>query len=359
MVERRMQTHPVAHARHQPCQPCHALGDPLPPVDGQRLRRCSGSSPAQPDTAATQQHRPRSGQGHDGFEFGTPEAITAKLMEVLTSEPYQTSLYHWELKNLPATFHGLSAAGNSGSSPDSSGLNRFSTRGSLTSGTDTVKSKTGSRRFSGIEFYKKKLTSNPLAAAFGSKDDSSLGSANGCANSLGSGTGLMPFGKEPLDPTRGFHPLISIYFLVKEKMERERTLRPFVLCFVQPVAQRSTCSANGVRAGADMGSRAAMAGAMPTAADIPQEAVRIPEAPHVSHRATIVRRSTCRSCATSPAASMMPVPSSPTPVFESREKSRPMGIMAGPPRARANAEEMEAALREKGLPSPQRGSLCA
>ncbi|CDW98623.1 hypothetical protein, partial [Sporisorium scitamineum] len=163
-------------------------------------------------------------KGMTGFEFGTPETITANLIEVLTSEAYQASLQHWELKNITSSLHGLSTGGNSGSSLDSPALNRLSTRGSFTatSGSDTVKSKTGSRRFSGIDFYKKKLASNPLAAAFGSKDDSAVRSANGSSNGLGSGTGLMPFGKEPLDPTRGFHPLISIYFLVKEKMERER-----------------------------------------------------------------------------------------------------------------------------------------
>ncbi|EST05700.2 Protein kinase domain protein [Kalmanozyma brasiliensis GHG001] len=296
-------------------------------------------------------------KGMTGFEFGTPEAITAKLMEVLTSEPYQTSLYHWEIKNLPATFHGLSAAGHSGSSVDSSGLNRLSTRGSIT-GTDTVKSKTASKRFSGIDFYKKKLTSNPLAAAFGSKDDSSLNSANGSSNGLGAGTGLMPFGKEPLDPTRGFHPLISIYFLVKEKMERERLYGHSFFASSNLSLNGPPAPPAGVRAGVDTGSRAAMAGAMPTAADIPQEALRVPEAPHVSHRAydrqdpALVAPAPPR-----PAASMMPVPSSPTPVFESREKSRPTGIMAGPPRARANAEEMEAALREKGLPSPNEAAF--
>uniref|UniRef100_V5EL13 non-specific serine/threonine protein kinase n=1 Tax=Kalmanozyma brasiliensis (strain GHG001) TaxID=1365824 RepID=V5EL13_KALBG len=258
-------------------------------------------------------------KGMTGFEFGTPEAITAKLMEVLTSEPYQTSLYHWEIKNLPATFHGLSAAGHSGSSVDSSGLNRLSTRGSIT-GTDTVKSKTASKRFSGIDFYKKKLTSNPLAAAFGSKDDSSLNSANGSSNGLGAGTGLMPFGKEPLDPTRGFHPLISIYFLVKEKMERERLYGHSFFASSNLSLNGPPAPPAGVRAGVDTGSRAAMAGAMPTAADIPQEALRVPEAPHVSHRAydrqdpALVAPAPPR-----PAASMMPVPSSPTPVFESRE----------------------------------------
>ncbi|CDS01135.1 hypothetical protein, partial [Sporisorium scitamineum] len=94
---------------------------------------------------------------------------------------------------------------------------------------------------------------------------------------------------------------------------------------------------------------------MPTAADIPQEALRVPEAPHVSHRAYDPSRQEAALTAPAPprpAAAMMPVPASPTPVFDSREKSRPTGIMAGPPRARANAEEMEAALREKGLPSP-------
>ena len=301
-------------------------------------------------------------KGMTGFEFGTPETITANLVDVLTSEAYQASLNHWELKNLAHGLNGLSTAGNSGSWLDQPGLNRLSTRGSFsaTSGSDTVKSKTGSRRFSGIDFYKKKLTSNPLAAAFGSKDDSALGSANGSSNGLG--TGLMPFGKEPLDPTRGFHPLISIYFLVKEKMEREKL-------YGHSFFASSNLSLNGTplpppRAGAGpgtgTGARAASAGAMPTAADIPQEALRVPEAPHVSHRAYDPSRQEAALAAPAPprqAAAMLPVPASPTPVFDSREKSKPMGIMAGPPRARANAEDLEAALREKGLPSPGEGTF--
>lgn len=295
-------------------------------------------------------------KGMTGFEFGTPEAITAKLMEVLTSEAYQASLQHWELKNLPATLNGLSTGSNSASSFDT--LNRLSTRGSLSAsgGSDTVKSKTGSRRFSGIDFYRKKLTTNPLAAAFGSKDDSSLTSTNGTSNGLGSGTGLMPFGKEPLDPTRGFHPLISIYFLVKEKMERERLYgHSFFASSSLSLNGQVTPLSGAAGAGTGTGARAASVGAMPTAADIPQDALRVPEAPHVSHRAYDPSRQEAALAAPGPprpAAAMAPVPASPTPVFESREKSRPMGIMAGPPRARANAEEMEATLREKGLPSP-------
>ncbi|KAJ1020186.1 hypothetical protein NDA16_004466 [Ustilago loliicola] len=305
-------------------------------------------------------------KGMTGFEFGTPEAITNKLMEVLMSDGYQTSLQHWELKNLPASLNGLSTTGSIGASPDSGTLNRLSTRGSFTAtgGSDTVKSKTGSRRFSGIEFYRKKLTTNPLAAAFGSKDDSSVGSANSSSNGLGSGTGLMPFGKEPLDPTRGFHPLISIYFLVKEKMERERLYGHSFFASSNlsltgpPVPPSGVAGVAGV--GAGTGARATSVGAMPTAADIPQEAVRVPEAPHVSHRAYDPSRQEAALAAPAPprpAAAMMPVPASPTPVFDSREKSRPMGMMAGPPRARANAEEMEAALREKGLPSPNEAAF--
>ncbi|UTT96995.1 hypothetical protein NDA17_003603 [Ustilago hordei] len=297
-------------------------------------------------------------KGMTGFEFGTPESITNKLMEVLLSDGYQQSLQHWELKNLPASLNGLSTTGSIGSSPDSATLNRLSTRGSFTAtgGSDTVKSKTGSRRFSGIEFYRKKLTTNPLAAAFGSKDDSSVGSANGSSNGLGSGTGLKPFGKEPLDPTRGFHPLISIYFLVKEKMERERLYGHSFFASSNLSLTGPPVPPSGVAGvGAGTGARAASVGAMPTAADIPQEAVRVPEPPHVSHRAYDPSRQEAALAAPAPprsVAAMMSAPVSPTPVFDSREKSRPMGIMAGPPRARANAEEMEAALREKGLPSP-------
>ena len=70
-----------------------------------------------------------------------------------------------------------------------------------------------SKCFSGFEFYRQKLFSpgsspptTPMShSPPNSRSHLSLGDA-----------------REPADPTYGFHPLISIYFLVREKMERER-----------------------------------------------------------------------------------------------------------------------------------------
>ena len=158
----------------------------------------------------TQSLNPEVIKGMTGFEFGSPEDIEARLLEVLTSDAYQQALQAWEVK------HGLSN-GTSISSADMGGLSplgRSSTRASVDS-----KSKPN-RRFSGIDFYRKKLGGSSL---FGSKVDSATvnnGSNNSSSGGGNSGNSMMS--KEPLDPTRGFHPLISIYYLVQEKMERER-----------------------------------------------------------------------------------------------------------------------------------------
>jgi len=89
-----------------------------------------------------------------------------------------------------------------------------------------------SKRFSGFGFYSKKMAGG-IAAVLntvgGAKNDdksntdpnSSL--SNGFESVLLNGQTL-----DSLDPTRGFHPLISIYFLVREKIERERIYGPGV-----------------------------------------------------------------------------------------------------------------------------------
>ncbi|KAN0060145.1 Serine/threonine-protein kinase [Thecaphora frezii] len=319
-------------------------------------------------------------KGMTGFEFGSPETIEAKLNDVLTSESYLASLHAWEVKHLPpgvvnaglvagvngnastsaSSFEGFGGAnGNGGGGSSIGSINRALSRGS--SATDTVKSKMGSRRFSGIDFYRKKLSGNPLAAAFGSKDDSAIGivQANGSNGSANGGSGWASSAKESIDPTKGFHPLISIYFLVREKMERERLYGHSFFA-----SSNMSLSGGGATAAAAAAAASQSAGkpasAMPTAADIPQEALRMPEVPHVSNRAYDPSRQEAAFASPAPprpvAAS---VPASPTPVFDSREKSRPMPNMVGPPRARANAEEIEAALREKGLPTPASATLAS
>lgn len=277
-------------------------------------------------------------KGMTGFEFGTPEDIEARLLEVLTGESYQAVLHAWEAKNgiphsgmSPSTSGTL--VGSNGSAYDST-LGRASTRSSLDS-----KSKTASKRFSGIDFYRKKIN------VFGNKDENA--SSNGSINGSGGASATWPgAGKEPLDPTRGFHPLISIYYLVSEKMERERV-------YGHSFFASSNISLNGTAAGpagraADSTIKVA-GSSMPTAADIPQEALRIPEVSHVSagtrKDSPVIPELPAPPASARQAAS----PASPTPVFDSRQKSQPMPMMVGAPRSRATGDEVEAALRDKGF----------
>lgn len=294
-------------------------------------------------------------KGMTGFEFGTPADIEARLMEILTGDAYQAALQAWDSKT--SGFSPISASPSVSGSVLDVPLGRAGTRGSM-----DLKAKTGSKRFSGIDFYRKKISSNSL---FGTKDD--VGSVNGHSTSQNGygnlGGAWTSAGKEPLDPTRGFHPLISIYFLVSEKMEREKLY-----------GHSFFASSNVSLAGATSGPSAAMPGlastrqgsqndgaggssSMPTAADIPQEALRVPETSYV---ATASRREGPIPSLPAPPSSVRTAGSlqttAPTPVFDSREKSQPMSIMAGPPRSRAYGDEVETALREKGYSAPNPAS---
>lgn len=273
-------------------------------------------------------------KGMTGFEFGLPDEIEQRLTEVLTSDVYTTVLQAWDNKHSPvASQNGF----------DNS-LGRATTRSSVDS-----KSK-GSKRFSGIDFYRKKIS-----VFGGNRDDS--GSSGTLTGSGLNGSSIPTWpgsGKEPLDPTRGFHPLISIYYLVAEKMDRERLYGHSF--FASSNASLLAAQGGQIGPGGGSGSRpmSALGGtsSMPTAADIPQEALRVPEASHVSaHRGPDYSRRDTLMPAPPPrsAAAMNPAGSSPTPVFDSREKSKPLPNMAGTPRARANGDEVEAALRQKGI----------
>ncbi|KDQ22866.1 hypothetical protein PLEOSDRAFT_1069072 [Pleurotus ostreatus PC15] len=102
-----------------------------------------------------------------GFEFGTEEEIEGKLIRVLESEPY-------------------------------------------------IRAK--SKRFSGFDYYRRKLFSSPST--------SPPGSPLGTSPPSSSSHLAMIHGSDSPDPTRAFHPLISIYYLAREKMEREKVYGP-------------------------------------------------------------------------------------------------------------------------------------
>ena len=147
-------------------------------------------------------------KGMTGFEFGSPEEIDAHLNEILTSELYVQTLSHWDSKHGYSPTSSFTTNG-SGSGADALALGRQGTRTSIAS----EKSKTASKRFSGIDFYRKKANS-----LFGGKEESPMASANSSRTAVGPGGGVPT----TLDPITAYHPLISIYYLVKEKMEREK-----------------------------------------------------------------------------------------------------------------------------------------
>ncbi|KAF9530809.1 hypothetical protein CPB83DRAFT_850357 [Crepidotus variabilis] len=162
-----------------------------------------------------------------GFEFGTEEEIERKLVHVLESESYQRAVQHWERKRSVGNLNG-NATTSSGSTYNNgaSGLSNSSlaisfdsavgkndyASSTVTSTSSTPASTKKSRRFSGFDYYRKKLFSGASTSQAGSNGDSN-----------GRGT---PAEREPVDPTRGFHPLLSMYYLAREKLERERVYGP-------------------------------------------------------------------------------------------------------------------------------------
>ena len=111
-----------------------------------------------------------------GFTFGTPEQIHDELRTVLTSDAYLSTVAAWEARRV-----------RKGPGASSSSM-------ALSDTSESPKKK----RFSGFDFKRKLFKEEKKA------DETPVRE------------------KEPADPTRGYDPLISIYFLAREKMEREK-----------------------------------------------------------------------------------------------------------------------------------------
>jgi hypothetical protein len=99
-----------------------------------------------------------------GFDFGTPEFISVRLTEILQSEHYKECVYQHQ-----------------------QGLFR-----------KRLEARAPERKRSVFDFYKRRKSSEDLSDQ------------------------LEPSLDRGEDPLNAYHPLISIYFLVREKMERER-----------------------------------------------------------------------------------------------------------------------------------------
>jgi hypothetical protein len=113
----------------------------------------------------------------DGFTFGEPTEIHQNLLDILSSEGYLACVAAWESRKDKKRTPGASTSSMA-----------------LSAESDSPKKK----RFSAFDLKKKLFPQEKKAEEITTRE------------------------KEPLDPTMGYDPLISIYFLAREKMERER-----------------------------------------------------------------------------------------------------------------------------------------
>lgn len=154
-------------------------------------------------------------RGMAGFEFGTADQVESRLRDVLTSSTYRAALSDWEQRR-DKTRKDRGWANEASQGNDDTLLGSSNSSVDTTTPLSPTKSKSN-RRFSGLDFYKKKLFNG------NSKGEEEKQSGPGSPGYRGTDSSRY---KEALDPTRGFHPLISVYYLVREKMERERVYGP-------------------------------------------------------------------------------------------------------------------------------------
>ena len=149
-------------------------------------------------------------RGMKGFEFGSEEEIERKLVAVLESEAYIRAVAAWDRKR------GRNG-GRWGESFSNSSLAISFDGSSSNIHKDSLTPSKKSKRFSGFDFYRRKLfspASSPPTTPSHSPPNSQ------------SHLSIADAGREPVDPMRGFHPLISMYYLAREKLERERVYGP-------------------------------------------------------------------------------------------------------------------------------------
>lgn len=153
-----------------------------------------------------------------GFEFGTEDEIERRLVEILESDAYYRAVEYWERKRIQGANGRNGHPGPWGSSLSNSSIALSYDNNGYSSSTASPKK---SKRFSGFDFYRRKLFS-PSSSPPASPLTSPPASQSHLSHTSLTDAHL----REPPDPTYGFHPLISIYFLAREKMERERVYGP-------------------------------------------------------------------------------------------------------------------------------------
>ncbi|KAF8346312.1 hypothetical protein F5887DRAFT_883567 [Amanita rubescens] len=151
-----------------------------------------------------------------GFEFGTEDDIEKRLIRILESDTYVRAVQQWERKRHLGSLNGNGRWGESSMSNSSLAISFDSSSTRQEQSTPSKRSK----RFSGFDFYRRKFFS-PISSPPGTPmSQSPPNSQHHLAFSSGDSH------RDPLDPTRGFHPLLSMYYLAREKQERERVYGP-------------------------------------------------------------------------------------------------------------------------------------
>jgi serine/threonine protein kinase KIN1/2 len=150
-------------------------------------------------------------RGMTGFEFGTEDEIERRLVAILESEAYKRAVQYWENKrdrpqNWGESLSNTSLAVEWDGAGGQGGGNK-----------EAVSTPRKNKRFSGFDFYRRKLFSpstSPPSSPFASPSPSQSQLSNTSLSDINQ--------KDPPNPTRGYHPLISMYYLAREKMERDR-----------------------------------------------------------------------------------------------------------------------------------------
>jgi len=161
-------------------------------------------------------------RGMTGFEFGSEQVIEKKLVAILESEEYIRAAQHWKKKHKMdghASVHGKEVWDLF--SPPPYGISHtLPLTGNTSSKTDPPTSSKKTKRFVRPDLNPRKLFSKPK------KPVSPMAHSPSNSENHLSHPALDEPEHEPPDPTSGYHPLLSIYYLAREKLERERIYGP-------------------------------------------------------------------------------------------------------------------------------------
>lgn len=274
-------------------------------------------------------------RGMKGFEFGSEDEIERKLVAVLESDAYIRAVATWDRKR------GRNG-GRWGESFSNSSLAISFDGSSSNLHKDGLTPSKKSKRFSGLDFYRRKLfspASSPPTTPSHSPPNSQ------------SHLSIADPGRELVDPTRGFHPLISMYYLAREKLERERVYGPGHFASSQlsiqsgavpnvPVAdQAAVQNTFGTKAQPQLAKREPQPLATPASAraDYSMPLPRLP-APETSHYSGM-------------SYDAAPVSASPTAAtFHGQPRARDVGLPPPPPPPSAKRVDLSAVPTTPALP---------